>query len=162
MLNEKIKAAKVNLIVDGEHPKLMATSEALEIANEQGLDLVVVNDKGEIPFVKIMDYSKFKYEKQKKQKKNVQKNKVEVKEIRLTPNIAENDLNVKVKKAEKILNGGDKLMVTIKYPGRMIKLINQGEGRLKEFAEKIQLKYKIDRPAKVNGYAVSMVLSPLK
>lgn len=162
MLNEEIKAVKVKLVVDGESPKLMDTSEALELANEQELDLVVVNDRGDYPFVKIMDYSKYLYEQKKKQKKNIQKNKVEVKEVRLSPTIADNDLKVKAKTADRILADGDKLIITIRYPGRMVKIINQGEARLNEFSKLIETKFKVEKPAKVNGYSVSMMLSPLK
>lgn len=162
MLNEEIKAVKVKLVVDGESPKLMDTSEALELASEQELDLVVVNDRGDYPFVKIMDYSKYLYEQKKKQKKNIQKNRVEVKEIRLSPTIAENDLKVKAKTADRILTDGDKLIVTIKYPGRMVKIINQGAARLEEFSSLISTKFKVEKPARINGYSVSMTLVPLK
>ena len=147
MLNEEIKAVKVKLVVDGESPKLMDTSEALELANEQELDLVVVNDRGDYPFVKIMDYSKYLYEQKKKQKKNIQKNKVEVKEVRISPTIADNDLKDKAKTADRILADGDKLIITIRYPGRMVKIINQGEARLNEFSKLIETKFKVEKPA---------------
>ena len=162
MVNEEIKAKEVMLVVEGEKPKVISTEDALNMAYEQELDLVVVANKDDCPLVKIMDYSKYLYEQKKKQKKNSQKNRVELKEIRMSPSIAENDLKVKAKTADRILADGDKLKITIRFPGRMARLVSTGIGELDNFMSLITVPNKIEKKAAINGNSASVVLVPIK
>lgn len=119
-VNQQIRANEVFLIDDsGERIGVMSLQEALKMALDAGLDLVEVNPKGEPPVVKILDYGQFKYEKEKEaHKKKVQQKKVEIKGIRLTVRISNNDFNVKLNQARGFLLKGDKLKLELVLKGR--------------------------------------------
>jgi translation initiation factor IF-3 len=115
-LNSDIKFPKVRLI-GGDIVKVISIGEALDMAESSGLDLILINENSDIPIVKIEDYNKFIYNIEKK-KKDLQKPKSNLKEIKLSTNIADNDLMVKVKSSEKFLKNGDKVKVVIAIKGR--------------------------------------------
>lgn len=160
MTNNRIKSRQVKLIIAGEEPKLISTDEAMEMADEQGLDLVVVNDKDDIPYVKIMDYQKYVYEQKKKQKNNKKNNRQSVKEVRITAGIADNDLKVKAKAIDRILSDGDKVSIQIRYPGRMIRLIGKGYEKIEQILSMLTTKYKIEREAKIAGNTITIIIKP--
>lgn len=166
MINNEIKAKEVRLVGDeGTGARVISTVEALRLADEQGLDLICVSDHGEIPVVKIGDYNKFIYEKQKKEKENKKKAKMnsqELKEIQISDSIAENDLKTKAKNIDRILKEGDKVKLVIKYKGRMARYVSEGVERIEALEQMVTFKHRIDKPAKIEGNTVSMVVSPLK
>ncbi len=118
-VNEEIRAAMVRLVGDGEEPKVIKTSEALEIARARDLDLVEISPNQDPPVVRIVDYSKFKFEQIKKAKEAKKKQKViHVKEIKMRPNIDSHDFEHKVKHARDFLEKGDKVKFTLMFRGR--------------------------------------------
>jgi translation initiation factor IF-3 len=148
-----------------EAPRDVDLSEALNMADEQELDLICVSEKDDMIVAKIDDYSKMLYEKQKREKENRKKarlNSQELKEIQISNVIAEHDLLTKAKNASRILGNGDKVKLVITYKGRSIKLIGQGESKLYELTDKIETKFNVERAPKIEGNRVTMILSPMK
>ena len=165
MINNEIKARQVRLVTDDRGAVIVNTVDALRDAEEQGLDLICINQSGEIPVVMIGDYSKYLYEKQKKEKENKKKAKLnsqEVKEIQISDSIAENDLKTKAKNIDRILKEGDKVKLSIRYKGRMARYVNEGVERIEALEQMVTFKHRIDKPAKIEGTSVSMVIAPLK
>lgn len=168
MINNEIKSNTVNVVTETEGKKglkLMKLSEAIKLAEKTGEDVVCLNDKAEIPVVKIMDYKKFQYEKAKKAKDNKKKAKSkmqDIKDIIISDSIAEHDLEIKAKSVDRILKSGDKVRLTIKYKGRSIRLIGQGPERLGTLVSKVTSDYKIDKAPKIEGNRVTMLISPKK
>ena len=165
MINTEIKAKEVRLVTEGEGAVIVKTVDALRDAEEQGLDLICINNSGDIPVVKIGDYNKFLYEKQKKEKENKKRAKMnsqELKEIQISDSIAENDLKIKAKNIDRILKEGDKVKLSIRYKGRMARYVSEGVEKIEELEQLVTFKHKIDKPAKIEGNTVSMVISPLK
>ena len=120
-LNKAIRAKTLRVIdVNGEN-SVMAKNEALELAQEHSLDLVLVGPNSNPPVAKIMDYGKYQYEQQKRKKENAKKqHKVVVKEIKMTPNIGDHDLQTKLKHMSKFLDEGNKVKIIIRFKGRGI------------------------------------------
>ena len=138
-INSQIRAASVQLI-DEEGKKLgvMSSKEALEIAEEKNLDLVMVSNNTDIPVCKIMNYGKYKFEQAKKEKESRKKQKVvEVKEVRITPGIEEHDFNFKAKNAKKFIQDGNKVKITVKFRGRELNYTKIGEATLNKFIEEL-------------------------
>lgn len=164
LVNEEIREKEIRLIdSDGTQLGIMPTKKALEIAESKQLDLVLIAPQAKPPVCKIMDYGKFIYEQQKKEKEAKKKQKViNVKEIRITPNIDEHDLNVKAKNAEKFLKDGDKVKVTVKFRGREAEHSHLGEEVLKRFADKLSEVGVIEKQPKLEGKNMFMVLTPKK
>jgi translation initiation factor IF-3 len=131
------------------------------IASEAGLDLVMVGGDDNVAICKIMDYSKYQYEQHKRERHN-NKNKQELKEIRLSPAIADNDMRVKAKSLERMLKDGDKVKISINYKGREATFVNNGLNKMNNFINMITCKYNIDKPVKIEGNRVYMVLAPTK
>ncbi len=114
----------------------MDSKKALDIANEKNLDLVLVAPTGNPPVCKIMNYGKYKFEQAKKEKEAKKKQKAfELKEIRVTPNTEEHDFNFKVKNARKFLEDGAKVKITVRFRGRELNYVKQGETILNKFIE---------------------------
>ena len=158
-LDNDIKAKSVRLVgVEGY--SVVSLDTALNLAKQRNLNLVTMNDQ-EIPVCKIMDFQKFKYEQNKKQKQS-KASKVELKEVKFNPVIADHDLEIKAKTASRILNEGDKVKVTITYRGRIISIINSGIDKLNEFEALVEAKHKVDKPPVIEGNRVYMVISPMK
>ena len=126
MINEQIRDKEIRLIgSDGEQLGIMSSREALKKAEEAELDLIKIAPKAQPPVCKIMDYGKYRYELQKKEKEAKKKQKsVEIKEIRLSPNVEINDLKTKANNARKFLEKGDKVKVTLRFRGREMALIS--------------------------------------
>ena len=164
MINEQIRDKEVRVIGENnEQLGVMSSKEALALADEAGLDLVKVAPTAVPPVCKIVDYGKYKYEQLRKEKENKKKqHQVEIKEIRLTPNIDTNDLNTKVGAAKKFIAKGDKVKVTLRFRGREMAHMNTSKHVLDEFAEALADCAVVDKPAKVEGRSMSLSLSPKK
>ena len=138
----------------------MNSREALRLAREEELDLVMIAPTANPPVCKIIDYGKYRYEQARKEKDAKKKQKtVETKEVRLTPNIEDNDLNTKVKAARKFLEKGDKVKVTLRFRGREMSHMNQSRHILDDFAEKVADIANVDKAPKVEGRSLVMFLS---
>ena len=120
MINEQIRDREVRLIgEDGQLVGIMSSRDAYKMAQDAGLDLVKIAPKAQPPVCKIVDYGKYRYEQARKEKEAKKKQKtMEVKEVRLSPNIDANDLNTKINQARKFLEHGDKVKVTLRFRGR--------------------------------------------
>ena len=133
------------------------------MAREEELDLVLIAPNANPPVCKIIDYGKYRYEMARKEKEAKKKQKViEIKEVRLSPNIDDNDVNTKAKAARKFLEKGDKVKVSLRFRGREMSHMNQSRHILDDFAEKLSDIAVIDKPAKVEGRSLVMFLSEKK
>lgn len=161
-INEEILDKEVRLISDtGEQLGIMSTKAAMDIAVEKDQDLVKIAPGSNPPVCKIMDYGKFRFEQSKKEKE-AKKNQhiVEVKEIRMSPGIGENDFNVKLRNAQKFLGEGDRVKVTVRFRGREMAHTDIGMRLLRGFAEKCSEIATLDKDPKLEGRHMSMFLSP--
>lgn len=159
-INERIRDAEVRVLAaDGEQLGIMSSKEAYFMAKDQGLDLVKISPNATPPVCKIIDFGKYRYELEKKEKE-AKKNqtKIELKEIRMTPNIEENDLNTKVSQARKFLEKGNKLKVTLRFRGREIARMDLHEHVLLDFAEKLADISNIEKKPIAEGRNMSIVL----
>jgi translation initiation factor IF-3 len=162
LLNEDIKAPEVRLISEtGEQLGLMSAEEALRIAVEKEMDLVMIAPGSKPPVCKIMDYGKYRFE-QAKREKEAKKNQhvVEIKEIRMSPSIGIGDFNVKLKNAQKFLADGNRVKVSVRFKGREMAHTNIGEELLTRFAEECGEVGTMDKNPKLEGRFMSMFLSP--
>ena len=148
---------------DGIQLGIMSSVEARARAEEAGLDLVKIAPGANPPVVKIIDFSKYRYEQRRKEKEQRKKqNIIEVKEVRLSPNIDTNDLNTKVSAARKFLEKGNKVKVTLRFRGRELSRMNQSRHILDDVAELLKDVAQIDKPSKTEGRSLVMILSPRK
>lgn len=161
MINEQIRDREVRLISeDGEQLGIVSTKEALAMAKEANLDLVKIAPSAKPPVCKIIDYGKFKYEQIKKDKEAKKKQKVtEVKEIRFSPNIDDNDLNTKANMARKFLAKGDKIKVTMRFRGREMAHTASSRVILEGFYKKLEDVAVIEKSARLEGRNMTMFLS---
>ena len=161
MINEQIRDREIRLIgEDGEQLGIMSAREAMKIAMEAELDLVKIAPTAKPPVCKIIDYGKYKYEQARKEKEAKKKQKtVEVKEVRLSPNIDTNDLNTKINNAKKFISKGNKVKVTLRFRGREMAHVQQSKHILDDFAETLADVAVVEKPAKMEGRAMSMVLA---
>jgi len=164
MINEQIRDREVRLIgEDGEQLGIMSAKDAFKLARDAELDLVKIAPTAKPPVCKIIDYGKYKYEMLRKEKEAKKKQKsIEVKEIRLSPNIDDNDLNTKVNNARKFLEKGNKVKVTLRFRGREMAHMTQTKYILDDFAEKLGDIAVVDKPAKVEGRTIVIFLSAKK
>lgn len=161
LVNEQIRFAEVQVITnEGEKLGKMSTKEALNIAEDKGLDLVLVSPNPENPVCKLLDYSKYKFEMAKRAKEAKKNQKiVEIKEVRLSPNIDKHDLEVKAKMANKFISNGNKVKISMRFRGRELNFINQGKEIMKSFQELIE-NSQIEKEAKMEGRNLTMFLAP--
>jgi len=162
-INEQIRVREVRLIRDdGEQPQgIISTLEALQIAKEQGLDLVEVAPNAVPPVVKIMNYGKFKFENEKRQRDSKKKQKqLKLKEIRMQPKIDDHDLDFKSKHVRDFLKEGNKVKVTVRFRGREMAHTELGLDVLKDVLARIEGEYVMDKAPSMEGRFMSMVLSP--
>ena len=161
MINEQIRDREVRLIgTDGEQLGIMSAREAMKIAQEAELDLVKIAPAAKPPVCKIIDYGKYKYEQTRKEKEAKKKQRtVEIKEVRLSPNIDTNDLNTKMNNAKKFISKGNKVKVTLRFRGREMAHVQQSKHILDDFAETLADVAVVEKPAKMEGRAMSMVLA---
>ena len=161
-LNEEIRDKEVRLIgADNTQLGIMSAAEANAMAEEQGMDLVKINPNSVPPVCKIMDYSKYCYD-QKKREKDAKKNQkvVEIKEIRMSPSIDTNDLNTKVKAAQKFLSDGNRVKVSVRFRGREMAHTNLGEKLLMDFAAACAETATMEKNPKLEGRFMAMFLTP--
>ena len=158
MINEQIRDKEVRLIgEDGEQLGIVQVKDALRMAQEAELDLVKIAPTAKPPVCKIIDYGKYRYELARKEKEARKKQKViEIKEVRLSPNIDTNDLNTKVGAARKFLEKGDKVKVTLRFRGREMAHMYKSKYILDDFAESLKDIAVIDKPSKVEGRSMVM------
>ena len=161
MINGQIRDKEVRVISeDGEQLCIMSSKDAMKLAREAELDLVKIAPKAQPPVCKIIDYGKYKYELARKEKEAKKKQKtVEVKEVRLSPNIDTNDLNTKMNNAKKFITKGNKVKVTLRFRGREMAHMQQSKHILDDFAEMLADVAVIEKPAKQEGRSMSMVLT---
>ena len=161
-INEEILDKEVRLIGDqGEQLGIMSAQEALKIAVEKELDLVKIAPGSNPPVCKVMDYGKFRFEQAKKEKEAKKNQRViEIKEIRMSPGIGENDFNTKLKNGQKFLNDGDRVKVSVRFRGREMAHTEIGEQLLKDFAAKCADIATLYKNPKLEGRNMSMFLSP--
>ncbi len=151
------------MVGEGVEPKIVQIKEALDIAREEGLDLVEISPSANPPVCKVMDYKKFLYDQKRKQKEIKAKSaKVVVKEIRMGPNTDEHDFNFKLKHARSFLEDGAKVKVEVFFRGRTIVYKDQGEIILLKFATALEDLGKVERMPKLEGKRMIMIISPLK
>lgn len=160
-INEQIRDREVRVIgVDGEQLGIMPTRDAMKLAEEAGVDLVKIAPTAKPPVCKIVDYGKFKYEQARKDKEAKKKQKiVEIKEIRLSPNIDTNDLNTKVNAARKFISKGDRVKVTLRFRGREMAHMNTTKHILDDFAQALSDIAVMDKAPKVEGRSMTMFLA---
>ncbi len=161
MINEQIRDREIRLIGEGgEQLGVMPTREAMKLAEEAGLDLVKIAPTAKPPVCKIVDYGKYKYEQLRKEKEARKKQKIiEIKEIRLSPNIDTNDLNTKVNAARKFLTKGDKVKITLRFRGREMAHMNNSRHILDDFAQSLSDISVIEKAPKVEGRSMTMFLT---
>ncbi len=161
MINEQIKDKEIRLIGEnGEQLGIMSAREAMKLAEEAELDLVKIAPTAKPPVCKIVDYGKYKYEQLRREKEAKKKQKiVEIKEIRLTPNIDTNDLNTKVNAAKKFIAKGDRVKVTLRFRGREMAHMNTSKHILDEFAESLADVAVVEKAPKVEGRSMTMFLT---
>ncbi len=138
-INEQIRAREVQ-IIDAEGNKIgpVSINEALDMAYDKKLDLVLVAPNAEIPVCKLMNYGKYKFEQSKREKEAKKKQKTfELKEIRITPNIEDHDFGFKCKNARKFIEDGNKVKITVRFRGRELNYVKQGETALNKFIEEL-------------------------
>lgn len=163
-INEEIRDKEVRLIGDdGEQLGILPIQQAQDIAVEKGMDLVKIAPQAKPPVCKIMDYGKFRFE-QAKREKEARKNQrvVEIKEIRLTPNIDIGDLNTKVKNACRFLQDGNKVKVSVRFRGREVTHASFGQDLLHRFAELCSECSTVEKQPKLEGRQMLMFLAPAK
>lgn len=164
MINEQIRDKEVRLIGEnGEQLGIFSSKEAYQMAQDAGLDLVKIAPTATPPVCKIVDYGKYKYEQLRKAKDAKKNQKVsELKEIRLTPNIDDNDLKTKANAARKFLTKGDKVKVTLRFRGREMAHSNLGKEILDNFFALLEDVATLDKPTKMEGRNMMMFLAEKK
>ena len=161
-VNEEIRDKEIRLIGEtGEQLGIMSSEEALDIAEERGLDLVKISPQAVPPVCKLMNYGKYRFE-QSKREKEARKNQhvVEIKEIRMSPGIDVGDFNTKLKNAQKFLADGNRVKVSVRFRGREMAHTEIGRGLLNKFAEQCAEAATLDKAAKMEGRNMSIFLSP--
>ena len=164
MINEQIRDKEIRLIGEnGEQLGIMSAREAMKLAEEAELDLVKIAPTAKPPVCKIIDYGKYRYELARKEKEARKKQKVvEIKEIRLSPNIDSNDLNTKMNAAKKFLSKGDKVKITLRFRGREMAHPEQGLNVLERLAEDLKPYATVESKPKMEGRNMLMLLAPIK
>ena len=161
MINERIRDREVRLVSEsGEQLGIMSSREALKLAREADLDLVKIAPNAKPPVCKIIDYGKYRYELARKEKEAKKKQKtMEVKDVRLSPNIDTNDLNTKANQARKFITKGDKVKVTLRFRGREMAHVNYSKQILDSFYERLEDIAVVDKNPKMEGRSMVMFLS---
>jgi len=161
MINEQIRDKEVRLIgEDGEQLGIVSSRDALKMAEEAGLDLVKIAPTAKPPVCKIVDYGKYKYEQVRKEKEATRKQKViDIKEIRLSPNIDTNDLNTKIGAARKFLTKGDRVKITLRFRGREMAHMNNSKHILDDIAQSLSDIAVVEKAPKVEGRSMTMFLT---
>lgn len=161
MINEQIRDKEVRVIgANNEQLGIMSIEEAMKLAEDAGVDLVKIAPNAAPPVCRIIDYGKFRYEQSRKEKEAKKKQKViEIKEIRMSPNIDTNDLNTKIAAARKFLSKGDRVKVTLRFRGRELAHMNNSKYILDDFAEALSDIAVVEKAPKVEGRSLTMFLA---
>lgn len=161
LINEQIRDKEVRVIGEnGEQLGVMSAKDAMKLAEDAELDLVKIAPTAKPPVCKIVDYGKFRYEQARKEKEAKKKQKViEVKEIRLSPNIDTNDLNTKVNAARKFIAKGDKVKITLRFRGREMAHMASSRHILEDFAQTLSDIAVVEKAPKVEGRSMTMFLT---
>lgn len=161
MINEQIRDKEVRVVgEEGEQLGVMSPKDAMKLAKEANVDLIKIAPSAKPPVCKLMDYGKFKYEQVRREKEAKKKQKtVEVKEVRLSPNIDVNDLNTKNNAARKFLEKGNKVKVSLRFRGREMAHVDSSKHILNEFAEKLSDIAVVDKAPKMEGRSMTMFLT---
>lgn len=163
-INEQIRDKEVRVIgQDGAQLGIMSAMEAQKLADAAELDLVKIAPQAVPPVVKIIDFSKFRYEQKRREKEQKKKQRViEVKEVRLSPNIDTNDLNTKVGAARKFLEKGNKIKVNLRFRGREMSRMMQSKYILEDFAAQLADISQVEKAPKAEGRSLILIISPKK
>lgn len=161
MINEQIRDREVRVVsAKGEQLGIMSSRDAFKLAQEAGLDLVKIAPTARPPVCKIIDYGKFRYEQARKEKEAKKKQKtVEIKEVRLSPNIDENDLNTKAGAARKFITKGNRVKVTLRFRGREMAHVQSSKVILDEFAKRLEDVAVVEKTPKMEGRSMTMFLT---
>ncbi len=161
MINEQIRDREVRVIgPDGAQLGIMSSRDAMAKASELNLDLVKIAPQAKPPVCKIVDYGKYRYELARKEKEAKKKQRtIEIKEVRLSPNIDTNDLMTKVSAARKFLSKGDRVKVTLRFRGREMAHMANSKHVLDDFAAQLADIAVMDKAPKVEGRSMTMFLS---
>ena len=161
MINEQIRDREVRVIgADGTQLGIMSAREAFKLAQEAELDLVKIAPTAKPPVCKIIDYGKYRYEMARKEKEARKKQKtVEIKEVRLSPNIESNDLNTTINAARKFITKGDKVKVSLRFRGREMAHVQNSRHILDDFAEALSEIATVEKAPKMEGRSMTMVLA---
>ena len=162
LINEQIRFKEVQ-VIDDEGNKLdkMSISDAMNLAMDKNLDLVLVSSNPSNPVCKLMNYGKYKFEQAKREKESKKKQKTfELKELRVTPNIEEHDFNFKVKNAKKFLADGNKVKITVRFRGRELNYVKLGEQVLNKFSEELSEEATLEKKPLLEGKNMFIILAP--
>ena len=161
-VNEEIKAQEIRLVGEtGEQLGIMSPRDAMQIAEENGLDLVEVAPAAKPPVCKIMDVGRYKYEQSKREREaRKRQHLISVKEVKLRPNIEDNDFTTKIRNAIRFLEEGDKVKVTIMFRGREMSHTELGRELLARVADVVKDQGNVERSAKIEGRNMSIIISP--
>lgn len=162
IVNERIRAKEVRLIgKDGDQIGVVPRGRALEVAEEAGLDLVLVSPQAKPPVARVLDYGKYRYEQQKREQAARRNQKVQnTKEIRLSPTIDDHDFNTKLRQGRKFIERGDKVRVSIRFRGRAITHRDIGQDVLERFAKETDDIADVETKAKMEGRSMFLMLAP--
>lgn len=162
MVNDGIRAKELRVITgDGEQLGVMSKSQALKIAEEANLDLVLVSPNAQPPVARIMNYGKYRFDQQKREREARKNQKVvTVKEIRLSPTIDDNDFQTKLRNGRKFLEKGDKVKVSIRFKGRAITHKEIGQRVLEKYADETSDIASVESRPKMDGRSMFLMLSP--
>lgn len=162
-INEKIIATEVRLITEGQEPQLVSTSDAIQMAETQELDLVEISPNAKPPVCKIIDYKKFLYNQKRKQKElKAKQSKIVVKEIRFGPNTDDHDFNFKLAHARKFLEEGSKVKAYVFFRGRTIVFKDRGEILLLKFAQELAEVGVVEQLPKLEGKKMILMINSKK
>jgi translation initiation factor IF-3 len=163
-INERIRFPKIRVVdSDGTQLGIITPREAITIAEERELDLVLVSDKADPPVCRIMDYGKYKFEQEKRAREAKKKqHAAEVKEVKMRYKIEEHDYRVRINQAERFLKSGDKVKATITFRGREIQHVDLAQNLLERMATDLGEVAEIQQAPKKEGRNMMMLLSPKK
>lgn len=161
LINEQIRDKEVRVIgEDGEQLGIMSPRDAMKLAREANVDLVKIVPSANPPVCKLVNYGKYRYELARKEKEARKKQRViEIKEVRLSPNIEENDLNTKINAAKKFIQKGDKVKVTLRFRGREMAHVEKSKHILTDFAEQLGDIAVVEKAPKLEGRSMMMFLA---
>lgn len=162
-INDRIRVPQVRVVFEGREAEIMDTKKAIQLAEDEGLDLVEISPKAKPPVCKIVDYKKFLYNQKKRQKEmKAKQTKVTIKEIRFGPNTDDHDFNFKLEHAKKFLTEGAKVKAFVFFRGRTIVFKDRGEILLLRFAQELADLGVLEQMPKLEGKRMTIMINPKK